>query len=253
MKIDILGCSGGVGPGLRTTSLRVDGRILIDAGTGACDLPLVDMVALTDVFLTHAHLDHTVGLAFLADNRIGQSERPLVIHGQAETIDRLHAHLFNWQVWPDFTLLPDAGHPTLCLVADAEAPVICGGLRMIPFPAVHTVPANGYAVEHAHGIFAFTGDTGSGAEPWAALNTLPRLDQLMVEVSYGNARDDIAAIARHLTPARLAAGLARLHHRPEVLLTHAKPGHEQAVREECRAALAGWRYRHLCNGETLEV
>ena len=49
MKIDIFGCSGGVGPALRTTSLRLDDHILIDAGTGACDLPLADMMMLTDV------------------------------------------------------------------------------------------------------------------------------------------------------------------------------------------------------------
>ena len=33
MKIRVLGCSGGIGGGLRTTSLLVDEDILIDAGT----------------------------------------------------------------------------------------------------------------------------------------------------------------------------------------------------------------------------
>lgn len=34
MQIKILGCSGGVGGKLRTTSMLVDHDILIDAGTG---------------------------------------------------------------------------------------------------------------------------------------------------------------------------------------------------------------------------
>ena len=40
MKVKVLGCSGGIGAGLRTTSLLIDGEVLIDAGTGVGDLPL---------------------------------------------------------------------------------------------------------------------------------------------------------------------------------------------------------------------
>lgn len=253
MEIDVLGCSGGVGPALRTTALRLDGHILVDAGTGICDLSLAEMAALTDVFLTHAHLDHTIGLAFIADNRLGRAQQPLRVHGQAATLSRLQAHVFNWEVWPDFSVLPDAAHPTLSFVTEAAGPVSCSGLEFIPFPVFHTIPAVGYAVRHANGIFAFTGDTGSGEQPWAALNAFKRLDHLMIEVSYTNEFDDRAAVARHLTPARLAAGLARLRHRPELLLTHAKPGFENGIREQCREVLTGWRYRHLENGETLHL
>ena len=38
MRIEVLGCSGGIGPGLRTTSLMLDGHSLIDAGTEAFSL-----------------------------------------------------------------------------------------------------------------------------------------------------------------------------------------------------------------------
>ena len=34
MQIRVLGCSGGIGPGLVTTSFLVDNDILIDAGYG---------------------------------------------------------------------------------------------------------------------------------------------------------------------------------------------------------------------------
>ena len=46
MQIRILGCSGGIGPGLRTTSLLVDGTLLIDAGTGVGDLPAAELAAI---------------------------------------------------------------------------------------------------------------------------------------------------------------------------------------------------------------
>ena len=58
MQIRILGCSGGVSANLRTTSLLVDGDVLIDAGTGVGDLSLEEMSRIQHVFLTHSHLDH---------------------------------------------------------------------------------------------------------------------------------------------------------------------------------------------------
>ena len=40
MRLKILGCSGGIGGTLRTTSMLLDEDILIDAGTGVGDLSL---------------------------------------------------------------------------------------------------------------------------------------------------------------------------------------------------------------------
>ena len=40
MQIKILGWSGGIGAGLKTTSFMVDDDVIIDAGTGLGDLPL---------------------------------------------------------------------------------------------------------------------------------------------------------------------------------------------------------------------
>ena len=68
MRIRVLGCSGGIGPDLRTTSLLVGDDTLIDAGTGVGDMSLHEMQKIRRVFLTHSHLDHVCGLAFLADN-----------------------------------------------------------------------------------------------------------------------------------------------------------------------------------------
>ena len=43
MKLRVLGCSGGIGPGRRTTSLLINDNILIDAGSGVGDLTLEEM------------------------------------------------------------------------------------------------------------------------------------------------------------------------------------------------------------------
>ncbi|MBI1991107.1 MAG: 3',5'-cyclic-nucleotide phosphodiesterase, partial [Betaproteobacteria bacterium] len=43
MRLRILGCSGGIGRGLRTTSMLLDHDILIDAGTGVGDLSIDEL------------------------------------------------------------------------------------------------------------------------------------------------------------------------------------------------------------------
>ena len=89
MRIKVLCCSGGIGPGLRTTALLVNDETLVDAGTGVGDLSLSRMRRIRRVLLTHAHLDHVCGLAFMADNLFGLIDRPLDVFA----LDELDAHV----------------------------------------------------------------------------------------------------------------------------------------------------------------
>ena len=67
MLVRVLGCSGGIGGNLRTTSMLVDQDILVDAGTGVGDLSLSELQLVDHVFITHSHLDHVAMLPFLVD------------------------------------------------------------------------------------------------------------------------------------------------------------------------------------------
>lgn len=254
MQIRILGCSGGIGPGLRTTSLLVDESLLIDAGTGVGDLSLSEMGRIGDVFLTHSHLDHVCGLAFMADNLFDVECRPVRVHATAATEGALRNHLFNWTLWPDFTRLPDAENALLRFVP-VEPGVVCriGALNVTAFEVCHTVPAVGFVLDDGGPVFAFSGDTCSDDRLWAALNALPRLDHLMIEVAFPNGEAELGRLSRHFTPAMLGRELGRIRHRPTLHLTHAKPGLEDAIERECRSALAGWSYRHLRTGDIIRA
>jgi len=96
MRIRVLGCSGGIGVGLHTTSLLLDDDILIDAGTGVGELTLDEMAGIRHIFLTHSHLDHIAGIPLLVDSIFDRIETPITIHAQAPTIGALRAHIFNW-------------------------------------------------------------------------------------------------------------------------------------------------------------
>lgn len=252
MRIKVLGCSGGIGPGLRTTGLLVDDQILVDAGTGVGDLSLAQMARITDVLLTHSHLDHVCGLAFMADNLFGLIERPLRVHATAETLEVLRQHLFNWKLWPDFTALPDPQHPLLTFhTLEPGRTTALDALQVTPFEVLHTVPAVGYVIDSGEGVFAFSGDTWADDNLWTFLNGRPRLDRLMIEIAFPDEDAALGQVARHFTPGLLGAELQKLRHRPKLYLTHHKPGTERAIEQQCLTALAGWDYSHLKRGDII--
>lgn len=254
MQIKVLGCSGGVGPGLRTTSLLINDEILIDAGTGVCDLSLAQMRVIGDVFITHSHLDHICGLAFMADNLFDLIDRPVRVHATEATLSALREHLFNWKLWPDFSKLPDEKNPLITWhTLETGKPQKTKGITITGFPVLHTVPGIGYAVQGEAGIFAFSGDTYACEELWDGLNALPRLDKLMIEVAFADDDSDLARVSRHFVPELLGAELRKLRHRPQLYLTHHKPGCEAIIEKECRKALAGWTYHHLSRGDLITL
>ena len=79
--------------------------ILLDCGSGAFRLaPLIQTETL-DILLSHAHLDHTIGLTFLLDilHQCDQAGRPvsqLRIWGQADKLDAIQKHLFHDLIFP---------------------------------------------------------------------------------------------------------------------------------------------------------
>ncbi|MDP2248696.1 MAG: MBL fold metallo-hydrolase, partial [Nitrosomonadales bacterium] len=96
MRIKVLGCSGGIGGTLRTTSFLIDDDILLDAGTGVGDLTIEQYLKIDHIFITHSHLDHVASIPFLADTVLGLREAPIYIYATAETWKILKDHLFNW-------------------------------------------------------------------------------------------------------------------------------------------------------------
>ena len=101
MQVRILGCSGGIGDGLRTTSILIDNDVLIDCGSGVGDLTLDELGKIKHIFLTHGHLDHIAFIPLLLDSVFDDLvSNPITIHLQAETLEMLTEHIFNWKIWP---------------------------------------------------------------------------------------------------------------------------------------------------------
>lgn len=233
MKLRVLGCSGGIANGLRTTSLLVNDNILIDAGTGVGDLSLEEMAKIEHVFITHSHIDHVGFLPLLVDSMFSNITSPIMVYSQAVTIKAIKDHIFNWIIWPDFSQLPRPDKPVLRFKAMApDETLIIDEVLFQMIEVSHTVPAVAYRMEHKGKSIAFSGDTSSNDTLWERLNAYPGLDILIVESAFSDEQYDLALLSRHYTPSLLAQDLKKLRHNPEIYITHLKPGDEEKIKQE---------------------
>ena len=255
MRLKVLGCSGGIGDGLRTTSLLIDDDILIDCGTGVGDLSLDEQARLQHIFITHTHLDHIAALPLLIDTLFDRlQERPLIVHALPESIEVLKQHVFNWQIWPDFFELPDREHPVVRFEPMVPGePVSVGTRRLEMVPVNHAVPAVAYCVRTDSRVLAFSGDTTTNDTLWDALNAYERLDLLVVECAFANHDRALSDLAKHYCPETLIADLAKLRHQPRTCITHLKPGDEDEIFGELEAGIPDRELLRLRSGDVFQL
>ncbi|MDE2146931.1 MAG: 3',5'-cyclic-nucleotide phosphodiesterase [Burkholderiales bacterium] len=260
MQIRVLGCSGSIAAGSRTTSFLLDHDVLIDAGTGVGELTLDEMAGIDHILVTHSHLDHVLAIGLLADSvtrrRSAAQRPPVVVHALPATLAALRQHVFNGVIWPDFTRLPDAEHPVLRLQPLEVGQRLAFGTRRIEvLPARHTVPAVGYAVlgsAPGRGAWVYTGDTGPNPALWARLRELPPAT-LVIETAFRDDEHALATISQHLCPAQLERELAQLASPTQVYITHIKPGEVDAVMAEIGAQASRHHIAALASGQVMRL
>lgn len=257
MKIRVLGCSGAIAEGSRTTSFLVDDDVLVDAGTGVGDLPLDALAQIDHILISHSHLDHVLSIGLLADSalrlRTAQSRGPIQVHALPETLDALRKHIFNGVIWPDFTRLPRADSPALKLIPfEIGQQRVLGGKTFEVLSAVHTVPAVGFALQGSEGWWVFTGDTGPNPQLWKRLAGM-RVSHLVIETAFGDDECELARISQHLCPRRLERELFLLEGSVDVHITHVKPGETEAVMTEINRLDTRHRITMLTAGQVMTL
>lgn len=239
MELRVLGCSGGVGQNLRTTSYLLDEHILLDGGTGVGDLTLEQMRDIRHLVLTHAHLDHIAGFALMLSSIYDSVDHTIQIHAPQTVINALKNSLFNWQVWPDFSQLPSPEAPIIKFNSVNETkPFLIDDYQIEAVALSHTVESYAYLISHNNSHLCFFGDTGPTDKVWQRINQSGIDYAVIVEVSYPNDKKQLAADSGHYTAELLATDLAKLTKKPKILIQHLKPGVEDVVIEECKVNLS---------------
>jgi cAMP phosphodiesterase len=253
MKVKILGCSGSEAIGHMPPGFLVNDTVMLDAGTITAALSIEAQSRITDVFISHPHLDHLKSILFLADNIIGRTKKPVNIRAIPEVIDAIRKHLMNNVIWPDFTRIPNAKNPVLAYAPMqlGKAVNVAGGLRVKAIPMTHPVPAVGFIVSDGASSFVYSADTGPNEGLWKEARKAKNLRGIIVDTSFPNSLDLIANLSGHFTPAQLDRDLttAKVEKPVPVYIYHIKPVHKQRVIREL-AALGRKNVKVLQEGRT---
>ena len=233
MKFRVLGCSGGIGGDLRTTSFLIDHDVLIDAGTGVGDLSLSELSMIDHVFVSHSHLDHITSIPFMVDSAGFMRDKPLTVYALQETLELLKKHIFNGSIWPDFTEIPNVSEPYMRYQSiELGKDVMLSGRKVTPLPANHVVPAIGFMLGSGNGSLVFSGDTTTNSALWNMVNKISNLRYIILETAFSNSEKNLAEASKHLCPSLAAAELSKLKIDAEVFITHLKPGESDLTMRE---------------------
>ena len=253
MKLRVLGCSGGIGGNLRTTSFLLDSDVLIDAGTGVGELSLSELALIDHVFITHSHMDHIACLPLMIDSTGFMRDHPLNIYASEETLEILKKHIFNWKVWPDFSVIPNHRQPYMRYqpISLGET-IVLNGRRITAIPASHVVPAVGYHLDSGNASLVFSGDTTTNDALWKVVNKINNLRYLIIETAFSNSERNLAVLSKHLCPSLLAEELVKFKRDAEIFITHLKPGELELTMQEIEECVRGALPKMLLNNQVIE-
>ena len=233
--------------------MLVDHDLLIDAGTGVADLSLSELALIDHVFLTHSHLDHIALLPLLIDSVSDLRDKPLTVYATAATLEIIGKHIFNWAIWPDFSVIPSRENAIMRYQSISLGQSVRLGERTITaLPAEHTVPAVGYQLDSGVGSLVFTGDTTANDAFWPVVNRIANLRYLLIETAFPNREQGLAEISKHLCPKMLANELKKLSIAPEIYISHLKPSQIELTMAEIQACAGEFKPRMLQSNQVFE-
>lgn len=248
----VLGCSGAEQPGHQLSGFLLDGTLLLDAGTVGAVLSREEQLQVSDILVTHPHLDHICGIPLLADNII-MEEVSHTIHviSTGEVIEAIRTYLMNGIIWPDFSIIPAPESAVVSYTKIVPEQLFRrGDFSVTAYLVNHTVPAVGYRVTKGATTLLYTGDTGPTERIWELAGDL---SALLVEVSFPSELEQLALLTRHLTPRLLEKELAKLAKLPpRILITHIKPRYHDKIKSELDALkIPGLEL--LCDGAVYDL
>jgi len=254
MKIRVLGAFGSEGLGQRPSAFLVNDKILIDGGSVSGALTVPEQLAVEHAIVSHAHLDHIAGLAYLTETLVFcEVGAAVTIASIDPVITTLRAGVFNNTLWPDFSKIPHPDVPVVkyrTLIEDVEQRV--GDLWVTPVTVNHTVPTAGFIVHDGSTGIIYSGDTGPTEALWRTARDLRGLRAVILECAFPNRLGPLAQVAKHMTPALIRREIDKLPPDIPVWIFHVKPQFHEEVSEEL-ARIEGDRVSILEQDHTYSI
>lgn len=213
MQIVLLG-TGGYHPNERrhTACLMIpELGVIFDAGTSFFRVPEFLQTEDLQIFLTHAHLDHIVGLTFFLVPMLTDQVNSVKVYGEESKLTAIQTHLFSEEIFP---VLPDYDFVKLPETVSVPNQGILKHISQ-----EHPGGSLGYRIDWPDRSLAYMTDT---AHPEQHLEFVQDVDLLIHECYFP---DEMAEWAEktghsHTTP---VAELARDANVGKLVLTHIDP------------------------------
>jgi ribonuclease Z len=190
MRVLLLGTAGYHPTDDRQTAcvLLPDLGIAFDAGTGMYRVGRHLTTDTLDVFISHAHLDHVVGLTYFFTLLYEKEVKRLTVHGDATKLAAVRENLFNEQFFPVKPVFEwEPVQPLMSLAS---------GAKLRSFPLIHPGGALGYRLELAGKSLAYVTDTTACATA-DYIEQLHGVDMLLHECNFPKGQDELANKTGH--------------------------------------------------------
>ncbi len=215
-------------------SIIIGKTVLIDAGSVIATLPREELMDITDIFITHAHLDHIKDLGFIGESLYGVYKHTVNVWGTAKTLEIIQNDVFNGRVWADFTKLPNQEKPILSFnQLEIHNEYKIGNYMIKPVPVNHCPGAVGLIISVKGENVIITGDTGPTDEIWRQVNELKGNITIYIETSFPNRMLDVARQTGHMTPGDLKGELDKISKKDAIIyICHIKIPYYKEVTSE---------------------
>ena len=183
---------------------------LLDAGTGFFRLIGRPLPSQLHIFLSHAHLDHTVGITFLLD-LIYSAKCEVTLHAEQRVLDVVMQQFSKTSLFP--VALP-------IKLAPISNNFQVEGVQIETFPLQHPGGSLGYVFSFSNGKrLAYVTDTAGGGDYFSRIENV---DLLIHERNFSDDLQELAQRSGHCTSADVAKVL-RAATPKKAVLTHFNP------------------------------
>jgi ribonuclease BN (tRNA processing enzyme) len=193
MKLVLLGTGGYYPTSTRQTAclLLPEVGVVLDAGSGIIRLRDHLQTDHLDIFLTHAHLDHVIGLTYMLTAVPPHVLQNTTIHARSEKLAAVREHLFDPDVFPVFPEFR-AFEP----LDDRATIELASGGKLTHFPLNHPGGSTGFRLDWPGHSLAYVTDTT--ARPDAGyIDAIRGVDLLVHECYFADNHDDLPARTGH--------------------------------------------------------
>ncbi|MFW6056459.1 MAG: MBL fold metallo-hydrolase [Chloroflexota bacterium] len=235
MRIRILGAHNLESRDTRCTSLLIDNRLAIDAGSLTSSLSFDEQTRLDALVITHKHMDHVrdlpgIGLA------LRTRRKSLPVYMTRQTEEAVTGHLLNGVLYPRLYETSEGTPPLDLRTMSIGASFEVGSFTVLPLPATHVDGTAGLLIRESGGnSFYFTSDTGPFHDQIRA--DIKNVHAIVTDITMSNVHEAMAIEAGHMTPGLLEHEMVLLQKSgtgplPRVVAVHLDSLEEPVIREE---------------------